>query len=158
MGLNMVPWCCGCAPAPSGRVFPAKGFRTEKMATAAAGLAPAKEVVEKKVELLKEVLSTSPYFHTSIFVSCSSPHKLPATVLRIRLVGERNNLPHGFGLVCADTGARGGDRGARQPESLPGQPLPLCLPPLLAVSIRCCEMVLVSNYQWLPLGCSPVIN
>ncbi|PWZ15286.1 hypothetical protein Zm00014a_044369 [Zea mays] len=55
MGLNMVPWCCGCAPAPSGRVFPAKGFRTEKMATAAAGLAPAKEVVEKKVELLKEI-------------------------------------------------------------------------------------------------------
>lgn len=37
------------------------------MATAAAGLAPAKEVVEKKVELLKEVLSTSPYF-TPIFL------------------------------------------------------------------------------------------
>lgn len=63
---------CGCAL----QFFPAKGFlgaRTE-MATAAAettGSAPEKEVVEKKVELMKEVCSTSPYSHTSVGAPCS---------------------------------------------------------------------------------------
>ena len=83
----MVPLCCGCAPAPK-RVFPAKGFleaRTE-MAAATAGSAPAKEVVEKKVEFMKEVFSTSQCFHTSIGVSCSSRRELPVIVLRIRRV------------------------------------------------------------------------
>jgi hypothetical protein len=57
------------------------------MAAATAGSAPAKEVVEKKVELMKEVFSTSQCFHTSIGVSCSSLRELPVIVLlRIRLV------------------------------------------------------------------------
>lgn len=73
MGLNMVPLCCACAPAPSlsGEGFSRSTDRKE-MAAATAGSAPAKEVVEKKVELMKEVFSTSQYFHTSNGVSCSS--------------------------------------------------------------------------------------
>jgi len=57
------------------------------MAAATAGsAAPAKEVVEKKVELMKEVFSASPYSHTSIGVSCSSLRELPVIVLQIRPV------------------------------------------------------------------------
>jgi hypothetical protein len=61
--------------------------------------APAKEVVEKKVELMKEVCSTSPYFHTSVGVSCSFLPKLPALVLGNSAGESRNNLPLGFALV-----------------------------------------------------------
>jgi len=35
-----------------------------------AAAAAAKEVVEKKVELMKEVCATSSYFYTSVGVSC----------------------------------------------------------------------------------------
>ena len=56
------------------------------MAAATAGSTPAKEVVKKKVELMKEVFSTSPYFHTSVGVSYSSLREVLVIVLRIRLV------------------------------------------------------------------------
>lgn len=83
------------------QVFPVKGFleaRTEMAAAAAAAAAgptPAKEVVEKKAELMKEVFSISPSFHTCIGVSFTS---FLLMLVYPNSAGEsRNNMQLGFG-------------------------------------------------------------